>query len=50
VKDCFSLIEEMKESIKKLAEHLLKVGERLNNYLLSSDKTSMSPWGMVWML
>lgn len=43
-------VEEMKESIIKLAEHLLKVGERLNNHLLSSDKTSMSACGMVWML
>lgn len=33
----------MKESIIKLAEHLLKVGDRLNNHLLSPDKTSMSP-------
>lgn len=43
-------IEEMKESIIKLAEHLLKVGDRLNNHLLSSNKTKMSPWGMVWFL
>ncbi len=43
-------IEEMKESIIKLAEHLLKVGDRLNNHLLSPDKTSMSSWGMVWLL
>ena len=40
----------MKESIIPLAEHLVKTGDRLNNHLLSSDKTSMSPWGMVWML
>jgi hypothetical protein len=42
--------EEMKESIITLTEHLLKVGERLNNHLLATDKTSMSPWGMVWLL
>jgi hypothetical protein len=37
-------IEELKEGIVKLAEHLLKVGDHHNNHMLSTDKTSMSPY------